>query len=389
MNEALSHPVISTILKHDRKQNSYKIALMRSISDVVLSFPDMETYHQDVAVPLRLLAEFWVAYYWGFVAPGKPIFQGPRYTRQGKISNDMAFRPALTEFRQQWEDYTGGLAHPADGFFVISELRLPRKRLTYPASLLAAYQKAITAVAHALEMPIRYAGPGDWTVFTQPRTAAQRQAGTVIVPGTQPQDKCLVITANLWQTFRAMSLWVEALCIHEWCLFTERTHQPQAAISRGDVYTLLTARPDNRRPLTWESNNIDLLLLEGHTFICPWTAKRIVSGSLYDLDHLLPVSVYPMNELWNLIPADPTFNRHIKRDRLPSLEHLQQARPRLEQDYRCYGLSTTLAQALQEDVNIRFSTLSGVRGGNFPEAVASAVIKLIEQVAASRNLARF
>jgi hypothetical protein len=220
-------------------------------------------------------------------------------------------------------------------------------------------------------------------------TAAQRQAGTVIVPGTQPQDKCLVITANLWQTFRAMSLWVEALCIHEWCLFTERLNQVQAALNRGDVYTLLTARPDNRRPLTWESNNIDLLLLEGHTFICPWTARRIAVGVPYDLDHLLPVSVYPINELWNLIPADPTFNRHIKRDRLPSLEQLQQARPRLEQDYRCYGLSATLAQALQEDVAIRFSTLNGVRGGNFPEAVASAVIKLIEQVAASRNLSRF
>jgi hypothetical protein len=65
--------VISTILRHDAKVTSYKIALLRAINDVVLSFPDLRTYEQDVAAPLRLLAEFWVAYYWGFVQPVSPI----------------------------------------------------------------------------------------------------------------------------------------------------------------------------------------------------------------------------------------------------------------------------------------------------------------------------
>jgi hypothetical protein len=31
---------IATILRHDRKQNSNKLALVRAINDVVLSFPD-------------------------------------------------------------------------------------------------------------------------------------------------------------------------------------------------------------------------------------------------------------------------------------------------------------------------------------------------------------
>ena len=38
---------------------------------------------------------------------------------------------------------------------------------------------------------------------------------------------------------------------------------------RGDVYTLLTDRPDNRRPLDWERNQIDLLMMEGRVFECP------------------------------------------------------------------------------------------------------------------------
>lgn len=46
-------------------------------------------------------------------------------------------------------------------------------------------------------------------------------ADVAAVPGALPQDECLVVRADLWRTFRELSLWVEALCIHEWCLFTE------------------------------------------------------------------------------------------------------------------------------------------------------------------------
>lgn len=384
-----SSQVISTILKHDRKQNSYKIALLRSINDVVLSFPDVRTFNQDVAVPLRLLADYWIAYSWGFMDQGQPIFQGQRSNRDGKTFNDVAFRPALAAFRQEWERFTGGMSHSFDGFFVINELRIPRKRATYPDSLLTAYQKAIAAICHSLEMPIRYAGPGDWTVFDKPTTYDHLGNRVIAVPGTQSTDKCLVISANLWQTFGVMSLWVEALCIHEWSLFTEKVAQSQAQINRGTIYTLLTARPDNRRPLTWESNNIDILLMEGNEFRCPWTERRIVNGVDYDLDHLLPVSVYPINELWNLLPSDPIFNRHTKRDRLPTPERLQRAKPHLKWDYEQYGASQVLAQALREDVDIRFATIKFSDSSPFAIAVADVVTDLIEQIAESRNLARF
>ncbi len=68
--------VISTILKHDAKVASYKIALLRSINDVVISYPDLRIYNSDVAVPFRVLAECWIAYYWPFANPVEPIRQG-------------------------------------------------------------------------------------------------------------------------------------------------------------------------------------------------------------------------------------------------------------------------------------------------------------------------
>ncbi|SRR5579883_635947 len=381
--------IISTILKHDNKVTSYKIALLRAINDVVLSFPDLRNPKANVAVPLRVLAQFWVAYYWPFVKSGAPIWQGLRSTSGKQLRNDMAFRPQLTELRHQWEQVIGGVSSSSDGFFLINELRVPRKYQTYPKSLHQAYEDTLTKISQAIEMPIRYAGPDNWTVFAKPAKCADLDNQVVLIPGTQSQDKCLVIQADLWQTFQEMSVWVEALCIHEWCLFTERVKQEsQQNIDRGVIYQLLTTRPSNRRPLTWERNQVDLLLMEGKEFVCPWTDKRITHNIKYDMDHLLPVSLYPINELWNLVPADPNFNSNIKRDRLPNHKHLERAKHALELAYRNYTTSGSLSVALQEDVAIRFATVLSDTS-SFPLVLTAAVVDLIDIIAESRNLARF
>jgi hypothetical protein len=382
----LAGNVISSILKHDAKITSYKIALLRAINDVVLNFPDLRFHQRDVAVPLKLLAQFWVAYYWPFVQPHDPIFQGYRSVSNGAIRNDMTFRPQLTALRQEWEQVLGGsVSRPSDGFFLIGELRVPRKYQKYPQSLHQSYAETVASIEKALEMPIKYAGIGNWAVFPKPCKLKQLER-VIAVPGTQPEDKCLIIDANLWQIFQEMSLWVEALCIHEWCLFTEKVQQDNLQrANRGKIYELLTDRPDNRRPLTWERNQVDLLLMEGKEFICPWTEKRIIPGIEYHLDHLVPVSVIPINELWNLLPADPKFNSHQKRDRLPSFTRLQTAKPYLELAYQHYGSSSLLSTALQEDIVIRFSN----SGSMIPQTLAIAVVNLLETIASSRNLARF
>jgi hypothetical protein len=383
MAPVASDKVISTILKHDSKVTSYKIALLRAINDVVLTYPDLRTYQSNVAVPLKLLAEFWIAYYWPFVDPDSSIQQGQKAKRQGQTINDMAFRPALTELRRQWEVGIGGLKNSADGFFLINELRSPRKHQRYPQSLIDAYRSAISAITKTIQMPIQYAGPGHWSVFEKPQSYNQIAARTVAVPGTRARDRCLIIPFDLWATFRQMSLWVEALCIHEWCLFSERVSNED----RGYIYGLLTSRPDNRRPLTWERNQIEILIMEGTEFTCPWTEKRIGQGVAYDLDHILPIAVYPTNELWNLVPSDPAFNSHKKRDRLPGVERLVAARPYLEQTYANYGESPELISVLTEDVELRFARVQP--GLAFPESVAHAVTDLVEEVAEARNLARF
>lgn len=374
----MSHHVISTILRHDSKQTSYKIALLRALNDVVLAHPDLRHEQRSIAVPLRILAEAWIAYYWPFVEPEQPIDQGVRTLRSDTKRNDLGFRPHLSELRRAWEEIYGD-SGPAGGWLVIDHMRSPRKREGYPAQFLKLYRATLRQIARAIEQPIRYAGEGTWSLFARPRPRAELE-GVAAIPGTTPRDRCVVVPAELWSAFREVSLWVEALCIHEWSLFTERITE---GVGRGRAYTLLTERPHNRLPLTWERNRIDLLMDEGAVFVCPWTGKRL-GRDAYQLDHIVPIAVHPFNELWNLVPADPRFNMHAKRARLPGATALQTATPRLIRTYDGYETSGELARALHDDVALRFS-----RPDTSPSGIVRAVRDLVESIAEARNVARF
>lgn len=381
---------ISTILRHDRKQNTYKIALLRAINDVVLGFPDLRLAGRGVAVPLRTLAARWIAYFWPFADPTAPVWQGQRGTRGGVRTNDVAFRPHLEALCAVWEA-SNGPASPADGFFLVDALRVPRRRAQFAPALIAAYESAIRQIADTIgKNPVRYAGPGEYAVFDRPRPFAELD-GVVPIPGTEPHDLCVVVGAELWSAFDALSLWVEALCIHEWCLFTETVNEAEnTRAERGAVFRLLTARPDNRVSLSWERNQIDVLLQEGRVFVCPWTARQLLRPADYELDHLLPLAVYPVNDLWNLVPADARFNNR-KRDLLPSTDRLTAALPRIAHAYTHYLDAGALRPVLRESARLRFSEVERVSDDPavFAPALALATGRFIEHVASTRNVARF
>jgi hypothetical protein len=376
--------IIGSILRHDSKVTSYKLALIRSINDVVMRFPDVDRTAKDIAVPLHMLADFWIAYYWPMVDPKAPILQGQKIVNK----SDISFRSALTDLRVMWNRVHGGNTSPGDGFFLVSELLVSRKRQTYAEDFVRAYYDARRAIQRAIEYPIRYAGPNEWEVFARPAQLQSVEKSVTAVPGTHTRDRCLIINRQLWKSFKNLSLWIEALCIHEWCLLTEQMNDAtRRKVTRGDIYSLLTDRPDNRRPLTWERNHINILMMEGNVFVCPWTHRTISHDTEYALDHLIPVSVYPINDLWNLVPSDPDFNSHKKRDRLPTTETLARAAPHLTLAYSNYQLSRDLAVVLHDEADARFSRLKP--GDDFPSTLTRAVSAYIDSMADARIVGRF
>ncbi|GGK38146.1 hypothetical protein GCM10008955_35060 [Deinococcus malanensis] len=367
--------LLATLLRHEAKSNSYKFALVRAINDLALLHP--VPTEQDVIVPLRLIAERWLVSYWAFVGD-TPVYQGPRAQRATGIGQDLSFRDALTSLRGAWEAWTGTRSEPADGALLLAAFQVGRGTLPEPLQRLT--EATVAAIAQAVRQPVKYAGGGgSHKLFGMP-APAQALSGHLLA-GTRPAEPAFVVSAALWQTFNDLSLWVEALCLHEWSLYVERVTQ-HVPVSRGQVFTLLTATPAARIPLTWERHQVQLLMLEGAVFHCPWTHK-LLTPSNFDLDHLIPLAAHPINDLWNLVPSDPVHNQHIKRARLPDSTRLHGALTALEQTYGVYDQQPLTGPVLRRDVLARFGFPLA------PAALAEQVIGLANHMAEARNVPRY
>jgi hypothetical protein len=384
--------VIATILRHDSKTTSYKLALIRSINAVAISYPEIGRTGGRVAIPLRILAQKWLAYYWPFVDTTSPILQGRPATTSSGNKQDIVFREALTELRRVWQLYLGGNTKPSDGFIISSELSRPSRASKYAPQIIQQFDRTIALIAKAIEQPIRYAGTGVDSVFEQPKSldlSDLQKERIELIPSGLPRERSLVINASLWNSFRNLSLWIEALCIHEWCLFTEarsKSSEFVRGVSRGYIYELLTDQPSNRRPLTWERNAIDILMYEGAVFTCPWTEKPLSIGN-YDLDHIVPLSVYPTNELWNLVPSDRAHNQHKKRDLLPSTDRLDRSKNYISLVYKNYMKSEPLLTTLNSDVYSRFGNINLFDPSEI--SITRVVLRFVDLIATARNLARY
>lgn len=49
--------IIQSVLRHDKKLNTFKLALIRALNDTALSFAALQGKGHGIAVPLRTLAE--------------------------------------------------------------------------------------------------------------------------------------------------------------------------------------------------------------------------------------------------------------------------------------------------------------------------------------------
>jgi HNH endonuclease len=125
-------------------------------------------------------------------------------------------------------------------------------------------------------------------------------------------------------------------------------------------------------------------MLAGKTFICPWTGKNLAARN-YAIDHIIPVSVYPTNELWNLVPSDEYFNAHTKRARLPTASRMASATPRLARTYGLYMGSQALGKAFRADLRERFALSLTSEPKGIAETVAGAALAIAD----ARSVARF
>ena len=274
---------IEGILNRDKKVATYKLALFRALAEIAMQQPHLAHWLPDgeVGISVRPVAERWLSYYWSIIGSEKyyPQVQGEK----PGCPKPVKFRRNLHALTQKFQQ-SGGLTAFS---------------LAYASGSLPIETKTLTEeVLRKIEQTI-IAGPVTF-------------AGGALASGRlfRYHAKQIVMPADLWQEFCLMGHWITDAIILRWAELSARLGKAQA-ISVSEITELLLSAPDPVR----ETDQARSVYAAQEAIECVWTGKSLVRG--FEVDHVIPYSLWRNNQLWNLLPATKQANQQ-KSDKIPT-----------------------------------------------------------------------
>jgi 2-polyprenyl-3-methyl-5-hydroxy-6-metoxy-1,4-benzoquinol methylase len=147
---------------------------------------------------------------------------------------------------------------------------------------------------------------------------------------------------STWLAMTRYACWIEPVLVSEWAKTME-------SYQGNQNYLNSQKQPPMQTALSWEApkrstnhvrKRFDQLALK-HSMACVWSAKPIKQR--YDIDHGMPFSRWPNNDLWNLLPSNVKVNNE-KRDKLPSAQTLKQSKSRMQEWWSLAWLSESVVE---------------------------------------------
>ncbi len=345
---------IQAILAQDRKVATYKFALVRALCAVSRTQRHLVHWLDDgVHVPLWSIAMQWLIYYWplvnhtGFIAQ----IQAEKPTGAGGI----AFRTVLRE-----------LATRPDIAGLWDLLRLLDENPNR-------FRAELGVIARTIRNgPVTHAGGGDTPVF------GFRPPVRSATAGTEESFGRVVVPEAVWLDICRFEHWIEDSIVVRWARMSAELN-PAAPLGMGGYLPLLLAGPGAERD-TGEARR--LLQQSDRPLVCVWTAAALDGG--YQVDHLLPYSVWGNNDLWNLLPCKPDVNLK-KSDALPKLSKLAESQARIFSYWEHYRS----LQPVRFDTQVQRALGCSVGEHNWLMRAFAGLVENIERLAISRGLRRW
>jgi hypothetical protein len=192
--------------------------------------------------------------------------------------------------------------------------------------------KTLSASAQNIrEMPSKYITPpnSDTRVFEVAAKSVRAKDSLFLDLETLTQWGEFSLPESTWLALSRYACWIEPVLVSEW-VKTMASYKGNKSFSSHEKQSYLY------QALRWEEavrSTADVRkrfdsLATIQQMQCVWSAKTLKQK--YDIDHSMPFSRWPNNDLWNLVPSDSKVNNN-KRDRLPSEKTLNAAKERMQQ----------------------------------------------------------
>ena len=184
--------------------------------------------------------------------------------------------------------------------------------------------------------------------------------------------------ASIWREMCLVGHWIGEAILLRWA---ELVHEFSAkSIPIATILSQLLKTPEVSRDVAVAKSIYTNL----GTLTCVWSNKSL-SGTRFDVDHIIPFSLWHNNDLWNLVPSDQMVNNR-KRDKIITRETLHNCEDRIV--YYWQMQNDANPERFQNEVS-RTLLGSQIPRINWEKPTLAALAEAVELVAIQRGVERW
>ncbi|QHJ12688.1 tRNA (cmo5U34)-methyltransferase [Paraglaciecola mesophila] len=306
-------PFIRHVAINDGKSATHKLALLRVLLRIADGHAGAVLRREPsangdrVILPLGLVALYWIHQYKDLI-DHHGLFQTPNKNPNMGFMTDDGWRQ---------------LTHRTAADFRIGNLFIG-------ADAKALYRTLSASAQNIKKMPCTYITlpNSDTQVFEVEAKTVKAKDSLFLDLDSLTQWGEFSLPETTWLALSRYACWIEPVLVSEW-VKTMASYQGNERLNSSDKQHLLY------QALKWEEpirSTTDVrkrfdVLASTQQMQCVWSAKTLKRK--YDIDHSMPFSRWPNNDLWNIVPSDSKEN-NSKRDKLPSEKRLSAAKERMQ-----------------------------------------------------------
>ncbi|UFK97736.1 HNH endonuclease domain-containing protein [Kaistella faecalis] len=297
---------ISKIIERDSKSTTYKFALLRGVIDIIQDNSPFITFDKTrVEFPTGLLVEKWLLYYY-------PVLQSealiPQINGEAKLAFSSPFLKIIAEYESR-----GGFS----AFY--NDLR----NKGIPADLNNDFFELARKIRDTItSMPMKYIGRSIsnefYSIFSYENKAVKRNLN-LDLQRLISEFGTFSIPLEYYEAFRILGSFINGQdsILFKWAEFSVNASRNNLSVQK--VLNEVLKSPITERNIAESKNLYRAILKKEGAVFCVWTGKKIAK---YDIDHLIPFSVWKNNDLWNLLPSEAITNNK-KRDKIPTPDMIE------------------------------------------------------------------
>lgn len=330
---------INYIIENDSASSTYKYVLLKSVINASQKYDHLIKIENSRAnIPLGLIVEQWILDYMPFVFKdisqqnNKTVLDKPVTSIYNKIFTLLNLDKSV-EWTYAYIQFTKALQNPNMSEELSKEfLKLSKKMAD-----------------KIVKMPMRFTGKLEYEFFTP----NQLNFGSVKLPRDEIYNSSFVVNSfeyfsiseQHYNIFRYLghTLYGTSTIMAKWKKKTISLNADQE-ITRDIIDKLSSDTLEIR-------DTVSIRKILGNNKECVWSGEELKDKN-YDVDHVLPFSVWFNNNLWNMLPADRDINQNKKRDKIPTRKLIEKRADIIIEYWKDYQQAMPLLFKSQLEVSL-------------------------------------